>query len=288
MDNFVYSSGGAFVDDLLNPTKLLYSDPRVVKADPAHAGPDGQVQRLPVGHRAGLVRGRLARAVRAGEDRDVCQRHLGSASVPHRGQSGFDWDIAPFPAGPTGLHGVQTGWSGYGIGATSKHKQEAWELVKYLAGPVGLSNLAKSGLAQPALARLANSPLWLDNERPRNRKLTIEEVPYIRFEVLSPKWTEDQRDHHPQAATGLERHADGGARPSRSFCRRHRPKLDELNHPPYHPKLNWGAGGGRDGPDHAAAGRLGVAGRAERHAGGSEGRVARGGAGGLRCSSRPG
>ena len=32
MNNFIYSSGGALVDDNAHPTKLLYGDPRVVKA----------------------------------------------------------------------------------------------------------------------------------------------------------------------------------------------------------------------------------------------------------------
>ena len=210
MDNFVYSSGGAFVDDIFNPTKLLYNDPRIVKAIQLTQDLMGKYAVSPsavdlassgVGSHELFAQGHMAMYV------------SGIWEVPRfRTEiTNFDWDIAAFPAGPTGLHGVQTGWSGYGIAATSKHKAEAWELVKYLAGPIGLSNLARSGLAQPALSRLADSPLWLDNNRPRNRKLTIEEVPWIHFQVLSPQVDRSQRDHHAQTTTGLEWHRDGAA-----------------------------------------------------------------------------
>lgn len=240
MNNFVYSSGGAFVDNLLNPTKLLYSDPRVVNAIQLTQDLMGKYNVSPsaielassgVGSHELFAQGKIAMYV------------SGIWEVPRfRTEiSGFDWDIAPFPAGPTGRRGVPTGWSGYGIAASSKHKQEAWELVKYLAGPVGLGNLAKSGLAQPALANLANSPLWLDNARPRNRKLTIEEVPYIRFEVLSPKWIELSAIITPK----LQLVWNGTLTADEAVKQLQPPaqaKLDELNHPLFHPRLNWGLG----------------------------------------------
>ena len=240
MDNFIYSSGASVVDDVFHPTKLLYDDPRVVNAIQLTQDLMGKYNVSPsaielassgVGPHELFAQGKIAMYV------------SGIWEVPRfRTEiSGFDWDIAPFPAGPTGQHGVQTGWSGYAIGASSKHKQESWDLVKYLAGPIGLSNLAKSGLAQPALARLANSPLWLDNERPRNRKLTIQEVPYIHFQVLSPKWIELSAIITPK----LQLVWNGtltAAEAVRQFQPPAQAKLDALNHPPYHPRLNWGLG----------------------------------------------
>ena len=240
MDNFIYSSGAAVVDDVFHPTKLLYRDPRVVQAIQLTQDLMGKYNVSPsaielassgVGSHELFAQGRIAMYV------------SGIWEVPRfRTEiSGFDWDIAPFPAGPTGQRGVQTGWSGYAIGASSKHKEESWELVKYLAGPIGLSNLAKSGLAQPAIARLANSPLWLDNERPKNRKLTIAEVPYIHFQVLSPKWTELSAIITPK----LQLVWNGTLTADQAVAQFMPPaqaKLDELNHPLFHPKLNWGLG----------------------------------------------
>lgn len=240
MDNFVYSSGAAFVDDIFNPTKLLYNDPRVVKAIQLTQDLMGKYNVSPsaielassgVGSHELFAQGRIAMYV------------SGIWEVPRFRTEikGFDWDIAPFPAGPTGLHGVQTGWSGYGMAATSAHKAAAWELVKYLAGPIGLSNLARSGLAQPAIARLANSPLWLDKERPRNRRLTIEEVPWVHFEVISPKWTEVSAIITPK----LQLVWNGTATAQQAvqqFLGPAQAKLDALNHPPPYPRLNWAGG----------------------------------------------
>ena len=240
MNNFVYSSGGAFVDNIFQPTKLLYTDPRVVQAIQLTQDLMGKYDVSPsavdlassgVGSHELFAQGRIAMYV------------SGIWEVPRFRTEikDFDWDIAPFPAGPTGQRGVATGWSGYGIAASSRHKEEAWALVKYLAGPVGLSNLAKSGLAQPAISRLADSPLWLDNARPKNRRLTIEEVPYVHFDVISPKWTEVNAIVTPKLqlvwnGTLTARQAvDQFRGPAQA-------KLDALNHPPFHPALNWGYG----------------------------------------------
>ena len=241
MSNFVFSSGGALVNDGHNPTKLLYNDPRVVKAiqltqdltEKYNVSPSVvDLASSGVGSHELFEQGKIAMYV------------TGIWEVPRFRTEikDFDWDIAPFPAGPTGLHGVGSGGSGYGMAASSAHKKEAWELVKYLAGPIGLSNLAQSGLAQPAIARLANSSLWLDNARPRNRKLTIEEVPYGHFEIASPAWPEVSAIVNPKlqlvwnGTLTAQQAVDAFQGPAQA-------KLDALNHPPFHPALNWGWGG---------------------------------------------
>ncbi|BDI31624.1 hypothetical protein CCAX7_36750 [Capsulimonas corticalis] len=242
MNNFVYSSGGSFVDDIKAPKKLLYNDPLVVNAmqltvdmiQKYNVSPSTiELQSSAVGPHELFTQGKLAM---------YC---TGIWEVPRFRDEikDFDWDIAAFPAGPKGQRGVMTGWSGYGITSDSKHKQESWELVKYLAGVKGLSGLAKSGLAQPSIAKLADSPLWLDGSRPRNRKLTIDEVPYVHFEVLSPSWPEITSIITPK----LELVWNGTLTAQQAvdlFMPPAQAKLDQINHPPYHPTLNWGAGFG--------------------------------------------
>jgi multiple sugar transport system permease protein len=241
MDNFVYSSGAEYVDNINHPTKLYYSsDSRIEKAaqlvqDMSYkynvSPTPTDVQSSSVDTHALFAQGKIAMYV------------TGIWEVPRfRSEiTDFDWDIAAFPAGPTGLHGVKTGWSGYGITTACKHKKEAWELLKYLAGPNGLSRLAQSGLAQPAIAGLANSSLWLDGKTPQNRKLTIEEVPYVHMDVISPDWSEIAAIINPKLqliwGDQMTAHQAIGA-----FIGPAQAKLDELNHPPYHPNLNWWAG----------------------------------------------
>jgi len=243
MDNFVYSSGGQYVDDINHPTKMYYlTDPRIEKAaqlvedmtyDPKlNVSPSpADLQSSGVGSHELFAQGKIAMYV------------TGIWEVPRfRTEiTNFDWDIAAFPAGPTGLHGVKTGWSGYGITTASQHKPEAWELLKYLAGPKGLSRLAESGLAQPAIARLANSSLWIDGKTPMNRKLTVDEVPYVHMDVISPNWNEVNAIINPKVqliwAHTLTAHQAFGACIGQAQA-----KLDSLNHPAYHPPFDWKAG----------------------------------------------
>jgi ABC-type sugar transport system permease subunit/ABC-type glycerol-3-phosphate transport system substrate-binding protein len=240
MSNFVYSSGGEFIDNYHAPKKLLYNDPLVVNAiqltvdmiQKYNISPSTiELQSSAVGPHELFTQGRIAM---------YC---TGVWEVPRFRDEikNFDWDIAAFPAGPTGKHGVMTGWSGYGLTTGGEHKQEAWELVKYLAGVKGLTGLAQAGLAQPAIATLANSPAWLDNARPKNRKLTIEEVPYVHFGPLNPNWSEINSIINPK----LELVWNGTLTAQQAvdqFMGPAQAKLDEINNPPHHPNLNWGAG----------------------------------------------
>src|SRR3569833_3643353 len=140
MDNFVYSSGAQYVDDITHPTKMYYtSDPSIEKAaqlvedmtyDPKlNVSPSpADLQSSGVGSHELFAQGKIAMYV------------TGIWEVPRfRTEiTTFDWDIAAFPAGPTGLHGVKTGWSGYGITEACKHKTEDWQLLTYLPRPSGL------------------------------------------------------------------------------------------------------------------------------------------------------
>ena len=241
MDNFVYSSGAEYVDDLLNPTKLFYKDPRIIRAmqltqDLQYkynvAPSTTELQASGVSVHDLFAQGRVAMYVTGIWEVPRFREEIGDR---------FDWDIADFPKGPTGLHGVRVGWSGYGMTAATRHPRESWLLLKYLAGKPGLGRLAKTGLAQPALASLAASPLWLDGNRPKNRKLTIEQVPYVHFDVMNKNWKEITAIINPK----LELVWNGTLTPEQAvaaFLPPAQAKLDLLNHPVAYPKLNWGIG----------------------------------------------
>jgi ABC-type sugar transport system permease subunit/ABC-type glycerol-3-phosphate transport system substrate-binding protein len=241
LNNLIYSSGADVVDNIFHPTKVLFNDPRVVKAmqflqdlsfkyDVAPSAVDLQSSGVGASGPHGLfAQGRIAM---------YC---TGIWEVPRFRQeiTNFDWDIAPFPAGPTGLHGVATGWSGYGISASTKHKQLAWEFVKYLSGPNGMSRLAQAGLAQPAMAKLADSPLWLDNARPKNRVLTVKEVPYVHFSVISPLWPQIASEVINPKEQLIWNDTLTAQQAVDEFQPAAQAMLDSLNHPPHRPNLNW-------------------------------------------------
>ncbi|PTM59942.1 ABC transporter substrate-binding protein [Desmospora activa] len=67
-------------------------------------------------------------------------------------------EIAPLPAGDAGSAAALGGWSS-GINANSKHKQEAWEFIKFMNGPEGQKISAVDGGLAPTLL-----PLYEDDK----------------------------------------------------------------------------------------------------------------------------
>jgi multiple sugar transport system substrate-binding protein len=102
----------------------------------------------------------------------------------------FKWDVAMFPKNPEGFRGFSTGGSGYGILKSSKHKEAAWELVKYISGDEGARALAGTGLAQPAIMSVANSPTFLNGQDPQNKKMVLDAMKYVKYNPMCKNWFE--------------------------------------------------------------------------------------------------
>lgn len=103
----------------------------------------------------------------------------------------FDWDIAMFPKGPTGIRKFATGGTAYGILKTTKYPQEAWEVLKALSGDEGQIMLAEFGLAQPANRRIAEGEHWAGSTKPPlNKKMLNEAVKYVVYDPFHSKWRE--------------------------------------------------------------------------------------------------
>jgi multiple sugar transport system substrate-binding protein len=81
-----------------------------------------------------------------------------------------NFDIAPYPAGPHG-HATFFGGSNLAIFKGSRHKAEAWELVKYLGGKASQVQLSLLSSMMPARVDAANDPAWT-SRHPAYAKLT--------------------------------------------------------------------------------------------------------------------
>jgi multiple sugar transport system substrate-binding protein len=70
----------------------------------------------------------------------------------------LDFDIAVLPVGPKG-HAAHSniGTTGLAIAASSPRKKQAWEFLKFAAGPVGQAVIAESGLFVPVLTSVIRS-----------------------------------------------------------------------------------------------------------------------------------
>jgi ABC-type glycerol-3-phosphate transport system substrate-binding protein len=107
-----------------------------------------------------------------------------------RGIQAFDWDVAMFPKGPTGKRGFVSGGSGYGICSQSRKKDLAWKLVRFLTGEKGQEVFARTGLAQPAMMKVAASPAFLDGQKPLNKGMLLKAVAYGKNAPCALNWRE--------------------------------------------------------------------------------------------------
>jgi multiple sugar transport system substrate-binding protein len=80
------------------------------------------------------------------------------------------FDVAPYPAGPHG-HATFFGGSNLAIFKGSRHKSEAWDLVKYLGGKEPQVRLSLLSSMMPARIDAASDPAWT-SRHPVFAKLT--------------------------------------------------------------------------------------------------------------------
>ncbi len=186
--NFVYGNGGALVDSVTKPTQVKIDDPKSVQGLQFYSDLINLYQVMPtpmalanlgMGIDLMFSSGRLAMFM------------SGIWETPGLRNYNFAWDVAMFPKNAQGVRAFGSGGSGYAILKSSKHKKEAWEVIKALTGAAGQEQLAKRGLAQPSRAAVAEGESWAkDPQLPTNKKMLNEAVKYVVFSPFSEKWRE--------------------------------------------------------------------------------------------------
>jgi ABC-type glycerol-3-phosphate transport system substrate-binding protein len=189
LELWVYSAGGRWANDSKNPTAYTFNTPTFINA---------------VQYRTDLI---TKHKVMPGPSNMTAMGGMGMSDLFMNGTAAmfvsgiwktpsfreiknFDWDVAMFPKGPTGLRGFPGGGSGYGMLTSSKNKKAAWEFIRYIAGPEGQAKLAGTGLTQPALKSVADSPAFLDGQKPLNKKMLLSAVQYSVYPPLAKNWME--------------------------------------------------------------------------------------------------
>ena len=143
---WVYQNGGALFDNPLAPTEFLMDAPEAVEAIGFIADmilEDGSVPSFDAMAQLGSTTelfstGRVAMVM------------TNAARIPTFMDAAFSWDVAPLPAGPTGIRANTLGGAGYVISSTSQHPEAAWTFLQFLAGTQGQSIFASTGVAVPA------------------------------------------------------------------------------------------------------------------------------------------
>jgi len=187
--NFIYEAGGKQVDDVKHPTKCLLNSPESIEGLQFVVD---LVHKYKVSPTASTLRNLGLGYVQMFMMQRVAMFHSGIWDTPTiRKVKDFDWDVAMFPKGPTGIRKFGTGGSAYSILKTSKNPEQAWEVLKALSGDEGQIILAESGLAQPANKKIAEGEHFAgSNKQPLNKKMLNEAVKYIVYDPFNSKWRE--------------------------------------------------------------------------------------------------
>jgi multiple sugar transport system substrate-binding protein len=115
----------------------------------------------------------------------------GTWTIPvFRDIKGFDWDVVEFPKGPGGHRDFPLHNMGFGVWKGSKHPELAYELAKAMAGESGQKFMAASGLVMPALRSVAQSPAFLDDQKPKSKGFLIEALRYGHYAPFDPNYQE--------------------------------------------------------------------------------------------------
>jgi ABC-type glycerol-3-phosphate transport system substrate-binding protein len=188
-DAWIYDFGGSFVDNIKHPTKWTFAtDPNTLK---------GMVFRSDMIYKYKIMMPPASLSSIGGAGTGDLFTNGTEAmflsgiwkTPSFRQIKNFKWDVVMLPKGPGGVRGFGTGGSGYGILTSSPHKDEAWELVKFISGQEGEKKLAQTGLAQPALMAEANTT-FLDNQDPKNKKMLLDAVQYVKYPPMCKNWSE--------------------------------------------------------------------------------------------------
>ena len=137
----------------------------------------------------------------------------------------LDFDITVLPVGPEG-HGAQSdiGTTGLAIAASSAHKDQAWQFLKFATGPVGQAIIGASGLFVPALRSAIHSAGFADaHTRIHNLSVLTEGPDHSGYLPITPAW---------ERANALIGRAFGpvlrGARPATSLKTALTPDIDSV------------------------------------------------------------
>ncbi len=189
-EQFVFSNGGGMVDNVKNPKKCIMDKKAVYEAIQFRSDLINKWGVTPSPSQMTAMGGMGTADMFVSER--VAMFFSGIWKTPlFRAQiKNFDWDVVTFPVSKTGEKAYLTGGSGYAVVNKSKQKEAAWKLVTYLAGAEGQKMLAETGLAQPAMKKIAESKAFLDGKAPKHKDLLLTAVKYVKFMPLMPEWEE--------------------------------------------------------------------------------------------------
>lgn len=135
----------------------------------------------------------------------------------------FKYDVAPIPKGPKTRVSIICG-AAYAILSRSKHKEAAWELVKWMTGKEYQRSAAMRSQIIPSRKSVAESGAYLHlNADPKNRKAFLYMIQFGRSVPAvscAPEMTQIIQSELDLVRLGMETAKEG--------CEKVKPKVDQL------------------------------------------------------------
>lgn len=169
---WVNQNGGAILDDYVNPSKCLLSTPEAI------AGVKFFSDMMNNGYAM-----RDADLSQAGGDAAVFQsgqaamiiQNTSRVSAFNAAKMNYDVAVVPIPKG--GKRWNPAGGAAWVMSAKSDNKDAAWTFLSWLQGKDGGEKLyTERGEIFPALQSVANSPVFMTDQPPANKKGIIDEA----------------------------------------------------------------------------------------------------------------
>lgn len=169
---WVKQNGGSILDDMRNPSKCMLDDPKSVEAITFFADlmNDGYAMRPADLNQAGGD----ASVFQSGQAAMIIQN---TSRVSAFNSAGMNYDVAvvPIPAGGQRFNGA--GGAAWVMSSGSDNKDAAWTFLEWLQSTDGGEKIyTERGEIFPALQSVANSPTFMTDQPPANKRAILEEA----------------------------------------------------------------------------------------------------------------
>lgn len=186
--NFIYGNGGALVDNVAKPTRTLLDEPQAIEGLQFYADMINLYHVMPTPVALANLDTGIDLLFSSGR---IAMFLSGIWDTPSLKRYDFNWDVAMFPKNSKGIRAFGSGGTGYAILKSSKHKKEAWQVVKAMTDVKGQGQLARQGLAQPSRILVARgNDFAKNNTTPANKRMLNEAVKHSIFSPFHPRWRE--------------------------------------------------------------------------------------------------
>ena len=171
-DKWVNQNGGAILDDYVNPSKCMMADPKSIAAikffsdmmNKGYAMRDADLSQAG-GDQAVFQSGQAAMII----------QNTSRVSSFNKANMNYDVAVVPIPKG--GKRWNAAGGAAWVMSAKSDNKDAAWTFLQWLQSKDGGEKLyTERGEIFPALQSAANSPAFMTDQPPANKKAIVAEA----------------------------------------------------------------------------------------------------------------